>query len=187
MGKMYSQYVEDSKYLARRNWLSDAATHTAETFSEEIRDIAEVSSPITFDEDSKAFNDAIKKYFDDVQQFKDDNDFCDGDLINYSKIASLTMQIFRDMKPQELFILKNEDKYLSFVHFAVPYFVFRFTCIFLKIDADDVQKRSPGLVELFLRNLVADREVHVEWLFWSMQIFEDLGKAHYKLESSQAA
>lgn len=185
MGRMYSEFVDDSKYLARRNWLSDAATHTAQTFSESVAEAAEVENPITFDEEGSAFNLSLKRYFEEVQQFKDDNDFCDGDLINYSKITSLSIQIFREMEPGKLFILKNESNYSSFSHFIVPYFTFRFVCIFLKADAADIQKRSPGLVELFLRNLVADREVHVEWLFWSMQVFEDLGKAHYKLANSQ--
>lgn len=163
--------AKDSRELRRRRLIVEVGEQTARVVSDEIRQRHGTDVHIRFNAHALCIDQIIERYFRRVDAFKDDNDFREGDLINFSKIAGLFTITILEHKNEPLFSLSKTIADSVYERIMVPLFVYRLIGSILSLDLT----RISGEIENdLMRCLTLHPQIKADadWLFWSFKVLQ---------------
>ncbi|AWK87772.1 hypothetical protein [Azospirillum thermophilum] len=124
-----------------------------------------------FDRNLPILDQIVLEYFSQVDSFKEENGFKNGDLINFSKVAGLFTTILLDKDLPGLFIVPKDLTGSLYAGLLKPVFIYLLIGACLRLDL----RRIDGEVEAdLLRCLTLHPEIRIDrdWLFWSLRVLQ---------------
>lgn len=163
--------AEDSRELRRRRLLVEAGEQTARVINDIVMRLHGTAAGIQFNSNALCIDKIVEDYFGRVDAFKGDNDFCEGDLINFSKIAGIFAITILEHKTKPLFLLSETMADSVYGRMIVPFFIYRLIGSILSLDLTRV---SGEIENDLMRCLTLHPQIKADadWLFWSFKVLQ---------------
>ena len=160
--------MDETKRLKRQHLLRTAGKGAAAFCESHISREYKQDIKVEFLEDSKAVEDFIKFYDAALGQFKIKHMFRESELVDYPKIAALSVKTLLSMKPEMFFRLSDGGEGSIYQKIVYADLAYRFAGGLLRVNF----KKVPMQVRAyFYLCMIKEWEVAPEWLAWGMTSF----------------
>ncbi|MBF5095922.1 hypothetical protein F1643_17405 [Azospirillum sp. INR13] len=161
----------DRKFLQRKNFLVKVGESTARIFSRVIFRKHGLENSISFNSNSQFIDHIVCEYFSRVEKFRDENNFSEDHLINFSKIAAIMTTVLLDLDPITLFRMEPELQESAYAKLLVPYFSYQVVATILQLNVEKIEAMEErDLLYCFYH--YADRKPSLEWIILMLRMLQ---------------